>query len=44
MSHIAQLFPARKFYCFRPGPHMPVKYARHNHLRCRMKGEVSLET
>ena len=25
----------RKFYCFRPGPHISFKYAQHNHLRCR---------
>ena len=43
-SHIAQLLLIRKFYCFRPGPHISFKYARHNHLRCPMMGEVSLET
>ena len=32
-----------KFYCFRPGPHISFKYARHNHLRCLMMGEVSLK-
>ena len=34
ISHIAQLLLIRKFYCFRPGPHISFKYARHNHLRC----------
>ena len=42
--HIAQRLPIRKFYCFRKGPHISFKYARHNHLRCPMMGEVSLET
>ena len=42
ISHIAQLL-IRKFYCFRPGPHISFKYWRHNHLRCPMMGEVSLE-
>ena len=43
---IAQLLPtqARKFYCFRPGPHIFLKYTRHNHLRCPMVGEASFET
>ena len=44
ISHIAQLLLIRKFYCFRKGPHISFKYARHNHLRCPMMGEVSLET
>ena len=43
ISHIAQLLLIRKFYCFRPGPHISFKYARH-HLPCPMMGEVSLET
>ena len=30
--------------CFRKGPHISFKYARHNHLCCLMMGEVSLET
>ena len=29
---------------FRPGPHVSFKYARHNHSRCPMLGEVSVET
>ena len=33
-----------KFCCFCPGPHIFFKYARHNHLRCPMMVEVSLET
>ena len=44
ISHIAQLFLIRKFYCFRKGWHIYLKYARHNHLRCPMMGEVSLES
>ena len=44
ISHIVQLLLIRKFYCFRKGPHTFFKYARHNHLRCPMMGEVSLET
>ena len=43
ISHIAQLLLIRKFYCFRPGPHISFKY-EHNHLHCPMMGEVSLET
>ena len=43
ISHIAQLVLIRKFYCFRPGPHISFKYASHNHLRCPMMEEVSLE-
>ena len=44
ISHIVQLLLIGKFYCFRPGPPISFKYARHNHLRCRMMVEVSLET
>ena len=44
ISHIVQLLLIRKFYCFRPGPHISFKYARHNHLRCPIMGGVSLET
>ena len=33
-----------KFYCFRKDAHISFKYARHNHWRCPMMGEVSLET
>ena len=44
ISHITQLLPIRKFYCFRKGRDIYFKYARHNHLRCPMMGEVSLET
>ena len=44
ISHIGQLLLIRKFYCFRKGPHISFKYARHNHLRCPMMGEISLET
>ena len=44
ISHIAQLLLIRKFYCFRKGPHISFNYLRHNHLRCPMMGEVSLET
>ena len=44
ISHIAQLLLICKFYCFRKVPHISFKYARHNHLRCPMMGEVSLET
>ena len=44
ISHIVKLLLIRKFYCFRPGAHISFKYARHNHLRCPMMGEVSLET
>ena len=44
ISHIAQLLLICKFYCFRKGPHISPKYARHNHLRFPMMGEVSLET
>ena len=43
ISHIAQVLIS-KFYCFRPGPHISFKYVQHNHLRCLMMGEVSLET
>ena len=32
------------FYRFRRGPHISFKNPRHNHLRCLMVGEVSLET
>ena len=42
ISHIVQLLLIRKFYCFRKGRHIYFKYARHNHLRCPMMGEVSL--
>ena len=44
ISHIAQLLLIRNFYCFRKGQHIFFKYARHNHLRCPMMGELSLET
>ena len=44
ISHIAQLVLIHKFYYFRQGPHIFFKYAWHNHLRCPMMGEVSLET
>ena len=44
ISHIAQLLLIRNFYCFHPGPHISLKYVRHNHLRCVMMGEVSIET
>ena len=44
ISHIVKLLLIRKFYCFRPGAHIFFKYARHNHLRCPMMGEVSPET
>ena len=44
ISHITQRLFIRNFYCFRPGPHISWKYARHNHLRCPMMGEVSVET
>ena len=44
ISHIAQLLLISKFYCFRKGPHISFKYAQHNHSRCPMMGEVSLET
>ena len=44
ISHIVKLLLIRKFYCFRPGAHISFKYARHNHLRCPMMREVSLET
>ena len=44
ISPIAQLLLIRYFCCFRKGPHISFKYAGHNHLRCRMMGEVSLET
>ena len=43
-SHIAQLLLIRKFHCFRKVQHISFKYARHNHLRDPMMGEVSLET
>ena len=43
ISHIEQLLFTRQFYFFRPGPHIFLKNARHNHLRCPMMGEVSLE-
>ena len=39
----AVIFLIRKFYCFRKGRHIYFKYVRHNHLRCPMMGEVSLE-
>ena len=44
MSRIVQLLltQVRKFYCFRPAPPF-FKYARHDHLRCPMMGEVSIE-
>ena len=29
--------PGPHFYCFRSGPYIFFKYARHNHLRCPMK-------
>ena len=29
ISHIAQLLLIRTFYCFRKGPHISFKYARH---------------
>ena len=44
ISHIAQFLLTRKFYCFRPVPHISFRYAGHNHLRCPMMGEVSPET
>ena len=44
ISHIAQFFFIHKFYGFRPGPYIIFKYARYNHLRCLMMGEVSLKT
>ena len=44
ISHIVQLFLILKFYCFGKGMHISFKYGRHNHLRCPMMGEVSLET
>ena len=44
ISHIAQLLLIRKFYFPRKGPHISFKYARHNHFRCPMMGEVSLKT
>ena len=44
ISHITQLLLIRKLYCFRKGSYISFKYARHNHLRCPMIGEVSLET
>ena len=44
ISHIPQLLLTRKFYCFRPDPNISFKYARQNHLRCPIIGEVSLET
>ena len=43
ISRISQLLLIRKFYCFRLGPHIFFKYAFHNHLRCPMMGEMSLE-
>ena len=43
ISHIVQLLIGN-FYFFRPDPHISFKYSRHNHLRCPMIGEVSLET
>ena len=30
--------------CFRKGPHISFKYARHSHLPCPMMGEVPLKT
>ena len=39
-----KFFVSLSFYCFRPGQHIFFKYAWHNHLRCPMVGEVSLET
>ena len=44
ISQISQLPLIREFYCFRKGPNISFKYARHNHLRCAMMGKVSLET
>ena len=44
ISHIVQLLLIRKFYFFRPGPHISFKYVRHNHLRCPIMEGVSLET
>ena len=35
ISHIAQLLLIRIFYCFRPGRHISLKYAQHNHLLAR---------
>ena len=43
ISHIPQLLLIRKIYCFHPGRHIFFKYAQHNHLRCPMMVEVSLE-
>ena len=43
ISHIVKLLRIRKFYCFHPDAHISFKYARHNHLRCPMMGEVSWE-
>ena len=34
-------FLSVSFYCFRKGSHISFKYARHNHSRCPMMGEVS---
>ena len=47
ITHIAQILLIRNFVvirncCFRPGPHISFKCARH-HLHCPMMGEVSLE-
>ena len=46
ISRITQLFliQVRKFYCFRLGPDIFYKYARHKYLHCLMMGEVTLET
>ena len=41
---MAQLLLIRKFYCVRPDPNISLKYARHNHLRCPIMGELSFET
>ena len=43
ISHITQLL-IRKFYCFRPGPHISFKVVQHNRLRCPMMEEVPLKT
>ena len=43
ISHIVHLLLIRKFCCFRPGPDIFFKYARHNNFRCSMMGEVSLK-
>ena len=41
ISHITKLLLIHKF-CFHPGSHIFFKYARYNHLRWPMIGEVSL--